>query len=408
MNKTPTYILMLLLLAFGFKGRAQLVNKGVLYVSEGEQFSAAVPFDNQEDGAFFNNGRTYFYKDFNNDGVYDFYDGGENWFIGEDPQTLSGTEPVYVYDVLFDHAQTDNAFQLAADIEVEHQADFQQGIINSRGHGGSLIFAEEANHKNTSDKAHVEGAVQKIGDTGFVFPIGAHGYYRQAEIAEHAEPHVFQAAYYRKNPNMDYPLEHKETSIKQINNREYWALERLESGGAEQIISLSYNPKTTPQNFITAAEQNALVIVRWDETDKQWKNEGGNINVDENKITATIEEAGVFTLATTERWADCSIEVFNVVDLAGANKNKFMRIESECADIQKVRVFNRWGVQVFETDHYGQDGDVFDGYSSGRLTLSRGSHLPTDHYFYIIDYVYTDGAEQNIEQKVGYVYVQSD
>src|SRR5690625_312198 len=122
MPKLPTYCLLAVLLAFGFKSSAQVVNQGLLYVSEGEQFSVAAPFDNQAEGEFYNNGRTYFYDDFNNDGGYDFYvDGGENWFIGENPQTLSGTEPVYMYNVLFDHAQTDNAFQLAADIEVEHQ-----------------------------------------------------------------------------------------------------------------------------------------------------------------------------------------------------------------------------------------------------------------------------------------------
>lgn len=85
-----------------------------------------------------------------------------------------------------------------------------------------------------------------------------------------------------------------------------------------------------------------------------------------------------------------------------------MRIRTECAENMIVTVYNRWGVKVFETDDYGPTGDVFDGYSDGRLTLSRHSGLPTGTYFYVIEYEYDTGLTIKKGNKVGYVYVLED
>ena len=52
-----------------------------------------------------------------------------------------------------------------------------------------------------------------------------------------------------------------------------------------------------------------------------------------------------------------------------------------------MRIFNRWGVIVFETDGYGGSSgkeNIFRGYSNGRATIAKDRLLPTGTYYYVI------------------------
>ena len=71
-------------------------------------------------------------------------------------------------------------------------------------------------------------------------------------------------------------------------------------------------------------------------------------------------------------------------------------------------VFNRWGVKVFETDNYGLTGDVFDGFSTGRLTVLNNKQLPSGTYFYILDYQYNVGTEDKRHKQAGYLYLSGN
>jgi len=51
-----------------------------------------------------------------------------------------------------------------------------------------------------------------------------------------------------------------------------------------------------------------------------------------------------------------------------------------------MQIFNRWGVLVYETNGYENDefGNVFKGFSNGRVTVNEDELLPTGTYFYIL------------------------
>ena len=66
-----------------------------------------------------------------------------------------------------------------------------------------------------------------------------------------------------------------------------------------------------------------------------------------------------------------------------------------------VKIFNRWGVLVYETEDYNNGSRSFRGISNGRSTIQMDDELPVGVYFYIINYIGT----QSSGTKSGYLYV---
>ena len=68
-----------------------------------------------------------------------------------------------------------------------------------------------------------------------------------------------------------------------------------------------------------------------------------------------------------------------------------------------LRIYNRWGVQVFEEDGYEQPGfEPFIGISNGRVTISANEELPVGTYYYVLEYV--NDANVNVS-RTGYLYI---
>ena len=105
------------------------------------------------------------------------------------------------------------------------------------------------------------------------------------------------------------------------------------------------------------------------------------------------------------------IVVYNAVTPNGDGINDYFFIDTtnnECANNLNVMVFNRWGVKVFESDNYGVGDDVFDGFSSGRLTVDRKKQLPSGTYYYILDYQYGDPVQNNRHKQAGFLYLSGN
>nr|WP_299346562.1 gliding motility-associated C-terminal domain-containing protein [Allomuricauda sp.] len=101
--------------------------------------------------------------------------------------------------------------------------------------------------------------------------------------------------------------------------------------------------------------------------------------------------------------AEDEINVFNVVTPNGDNVHDVLRIENiENFPNNTVKIFNRWGVLVYQTNSYNTSGNVFDGTSEGRVTLDKDNKLPVGTYFYIIDYEDQNGS---MKQLSGYLYI---
>ncbi|WP_343914751.1 gliding motility-associated C-terminal domain-containing protein, partial [Aquimarina litoralis] len=68
-----------------------------------------------------------------------------------------------------------------------------------------------------------------------------------------------------------------------------------------------------------------------------------------------------------------------------------------------LRIYNRWGVQVFEEDGYMQPGvELFTGISNGRVTIAQNNKLPVGTYYYVLEYINSRGENT---YKAGYLYI---
>ena len=68
-----------------------------------------------------------------------------------------------------------------------------------------------------------------------------------------------------------------------------------------------------------------------------------------------------------------------------------------------VRIYNRWGVKVFETEGYNNVTCVFRGFSNGRVVVETSDKLPQGTYYYVIEYV--DENKQK-RSEVGWLYLK--
>ncbi len=100
---------------------------------------------------------------------------------------------------------------------------------------------------------------------------------------------------------------------------------------------------------------------------------------------------------------DEDIEVNQMLTPNGDGKNDFLFIRGiDKVQSSTLRIFNRWGIAVYEGEDYNNQNNVFDGRSKGRSTVSTDNYLPSGIYFYIFDYT-TIGGEKVTDSE--YLYI---
>ncbi|WP_298488931.1 gliding motility-associated C-terminal domain-containing protein [uncultured Maribacter sp.] len=101
------------------------------------------------------------------------------------------------------------------------------------------------------------------------------------------------------------------------------------------------------------------------------------------------------------------IEINQIVSPNSDGKNDFLFIRGvENAVNNSLKIFNRWGVAVYEGEEYNNQNNVFDGRSKGRSTVSGGEYLPAGVYFYIFEYDNQNDSLKHVTNS-GYIYVSN-
>ena len=385
--------------------KAQTSNIGLITVNPDTQLSVIGNFDNQSSGTFINGGEAYFYGHLNNDGMVDYIaKSGTTYLVGTSQQLITGSEPFYLYNLIINNVSNlENAINMFGTFNVESNINFQEGIVNTIDHGGTLILENNGTISNTSDFSFVDGFISKQGNDEFIFPIGDDELYRFAGIsAPSGINSVFNARYVYQDSENPYPAKNRIGNIIFIDGNEYWIFES--TLGIETVdVTLSWNQVTTPFKIYSNPER--IRIARWDFEEGAWTDAGGTVDVENQTVTSeqTIDGVAIFTIAG----ADLNIilpddvVIWNAVSPNSDGNNDYLVIEDiELLPNNSLEIFNRWGAKVFSTSDYDSNGNVFRGYANDKTDKL----LPTGTYFYILKY---DASDQRVE-KVGYLYLSTD
>jgi hypothetical protein len=164
-----------------------------------------------------------------------------------------------------------------------------------------VIFSDNATATGMSNSSYVSGAVRKIGDENFVFPVGKNGYYAPIRITAPAITDYFTAEYFNINPNaVGYNVSSVGAGLHHVSQCEYWTLVPSPSATNETVRLYWDTPRSCG-----VTNTSELRIAGWNGT--QWIN-GGNVtliggsNNTAGGLTTNVafsNSATVFTLAST-------------------------------------------------------------------------------------------------------------
>ena len=127
-----------------------------------------------------------------------------------------------------------------------------------------------------------------------------------------------------------------------------------------------------------------------------------DLNTDNNYANDDSNSNGIPEYLEPNSLED-EIVVFNVITPNGDRAHDTLEIDGlENFPDNTIRIYNRWGVLVYTTNAYDTEGNVFDGSSQGRVTITEERGLPVGTYFYILDY---KDAAGNTKSKTGYLYL---
>lgn len=405
----------MLVLMFSQKGHAQFVNNEQVKVDKGTILSVYMDYDNEASARFINDGEVYVFENWMNNGSVDFSpaENGKTFFVGKQEQQIDGRSVSNFQNITFDNLTTLTPFSLKSTIAVGNNTDFLNGIINAADFNGKMIFNENAVYSNVGDQSFVDGMVEKIGSVMFEFPVGDDLFYRPAlHAGSSLNDDVYTTQYFYQNSDALYPHANKEDdTILVINDQEYWKVTR-DNGSDKIILSLSLSEKTTPAAFYNLKTTEEVAIVRWDERAAKWINEKGLLSdpisgeAYSNLLTGQVNDYGIFTMAIVKKGTPKTgeVTVYNAISPNGDGINDTFHIEGiDRFPDNKVEIYNRWGVKVYDATSYNESDNMFRGYSDGRTTLKRGDKLPTGTYFYILNY---NNGTQVIERS-GYLYINN-
>jgi gliding motility-associated-like protein len=120
-------------------------------------------------------------------------------------------------------------------------------------------------------------------------------------------------------------------------------------------------------------------------------------NCDEATVNVTVWEDIVLP--------NDELEVFNAVSPNGDGLNDVFYIRGiENYPDNTVEIYNRWGVLVFERNHYNNTDRAFNGFSEGRLTINKSEQLPVGTYYYVLKYKNSNSTNK----KAGYLYINQN
>ncbi|WP_108425275.1 gliding motility-associated C-terminal domain-containing protein [Flagellimonas amoyensis] len=331
-----------------------------------------------------------------NDGILD-NNRGLVGFYGDNTITVSGAFSPVFHDI---EVMANSGVQLAIGMGVENNANFILGDIGTPRTNASvaLTFEQDAFYTGAYHLGKVDGYVTVKNHQNFIFPVGDREQLRPLILDSENSNSFSRCAYFYEDPH--WATNAKEAALQRISNREFWRLE----GSVPSSVQLSWNERSTIS--LLTDNVDAIVIVGWSKSNRQWESLGGTAVGD---LSQGVAESDSFVPDNYEALTFGSVIVpKQMMDLPnylltpnGDGINDFLKIdELEQSPRNQLRIYDRNGMLVFQKENYINE---FNGYATeGDVVINRGSGLPSGVYFYLVQLYDLDLEYQ------GYLYLANN
>ena len=315
-----------------------------------------------------------------------------NSFIeGTSTITLKGNVPQYVftpggeqfYDLVLNNTSPSKGVILepSSSITIEHELTFTDGVVDARTYGNTVAFNNGATANSSSSSSYIDGAVSKIGNSTFDFPIGDNIYYAPLSIsAPSVTTDKFSAEYFFGSPHdATYDTTSHDATIKNISDNEYWMLER-DNGASSVNVTLSWDARSGG-----VTDMSTLTIAHYD--GGTWKDVGngsttGSTSIGTITSSVALSSFSPITLASKVLSdnplpidllsfnAEANSDVVNLIwQTATETNNDYFTIERSIDGIRWETVLEKQGAgnsnQIIE--YQGLDNSPYNGISYYRL-----------------------------------------
>lgn len=359
-----------------------------------------------------------------------FSDTGETSEVGfysdSNSLAINGTNAPEFANLIVDVSQ---------DLQLNTSSDVVTGVLFLEGSiitprdtpNTSLNLVNTDISVNVDDLRHVDGYTSYTGIAAYTFPIGDENRYRPLIIETGASVNTAKAAYFFENPSnpnsFSLNLNTEETSdeVFNVSTFEFWDLD----GSSTTRVTLTWDIMSNVSQILNSNDLNDLIITGWSIEDQEWVDLGNfsvTGNLSQGSITSNLFDPNDFEALTfaTNTPADntpigTDLVVFNGISSGELDgKNDFFAIKNISQFPENtLKIFNRWGVKVFDVDGYDaepvsstnfqESTKAFRGKSQGRINIKEDDLLPVGTYYYVLTYIV--GAQGGEKTKAGYLYI---
>lgn len=337
------------------------------------------------------NGQIGFHTNLINDGIFD-ENLGLSGFYGDIPLTVSGAFTATFFDLEISNS---TSVSLDTGINTTNNTNFILGdFVTPRDDADIFInFEENAFHIGANDISKVDGYVALTNQQNFTFPVGDQLQLRPL-IIESEEVNLFaKCAYFLENPNTpstfnnNFDTDRKSLGIGFISDIEFWRLE----GSQPTTIQISWNERSA---IARLTDDSSMVIpVGWSKNRNQWVSLAGPASIGDltqgivRSTTIIPDDYEIITfgaLGLGILGEDPLIDLGNFIVSANGDgiNESFIIPELEQSPNNTLRIYDRYGLKVFEMDNYT---DQFNGFANtGNILFGKEKGLPTGIYFYTV------------------------
>ncbi|PCE63442.1 gliding motility-associated C-terminal domain-containing protein [Sediminicola luteus] len=270
----------------------------------------------------------------------------------------------------------------------------------------SLQFNPEAFHTGSGNDTHINGYASVIGQLNFEFPLGANGTYMPLTAISNTRAMTAQAIYRPENPNspinggLSFPTTQRHFTIDNVSEIEFWQLDAT----TLTAVTLPWLTHSLIDQIVEDLDK--LTVVGFSKATGLWV-DLGKTNVGGDLRTGTItsdyfipDEYSAIALGSLGDISRLTKLDDYFMSPNGDGINDALTIpETEDSPNNKLTIYNRYMVKVFEQENYT---DEFKGIANNESLLpEKGKLLPSDVYFYLLTLHDVDREYQ------GYLYLSN-